>query len=97
MAKIRRYFYDTKGIISCEIYDNTRVVAVFYFYVPDKLGINPSYRFLNFFMPTLGELNYEVFLFIKRVSKLLASGSMKEYKSSNTEVEIDIPSDDALF
>ena len=98
MAKIRKYSYDTIGIITCWIYHDSQAIAQFIYDIPEKLRINPRYEFRNFGIMTLGEYNYEVFLFIRRVSKILADGSLKKYRSEfGKEVEFDFPSEDALF
>lgn len=98
MAKIRKYSYDTIGIISCWIYHDSNAIAHFSYCLPDKLRINPRYDFCNYGIISLGEYNYEVFLFIRRVSKMLADGSLKKYKSEfGNEIEFDFPSEDEVF
>lgn len=99
MATIRKYYYETTfGVVSCWITHDTQPVAEFVYYIPEKIHQVPRYEFHNFGIPTLCEYNYELFLFIKRVSKLLADGSMKEFRKNRGEqVEFDFPSEDGLF
>lgn len=99
MAKIRKYYYETTfHVLTCWICQDTHALAEFVYYFPDKTLQVPRYEFHNFGLLTLGEYNYEVFLFIRRVSKMLADGSMKEYRAnSGQQVEFDFPSEDALF
>lgn len=99
MATIRKYYFETTfGVVSCSIFHDSRPVAEFRYFLPEKLLQIPRYEFSNFGIQTLGEYNYELFLFIKRISKFVADGSMKEFRNKvGQQVEFDFPSEDGLF
>lgn len=99
MATLRTYSFETTyRVFTCWIIHDSIHVAQFQYFMPFKTLQVPRYVFLNMGISTLVEYNYEICLFIKRLSQFLADGTLEKLSSkSGREVDLDISSDNGLF